>query len=206
MPAEVKVVSLAGNEIVRVAVNVSQPKIDPENPVSTETEPEKQVTLTPLVSSAGVTLDRAQQWAAGKGAHQRFIDIAPLYWKYAAKTGLCPEALYAQSALETNFGHYTGIVSPEYNNWAGLKTANASGDRPEDHERFATPEDGVRAHFNHMAAYTGLSPIGETHSRYDLVLSLSWAGKITVVEELSGRWAPSSTYHVRILNYINDMK
>lgn len=206
MPAEVKVVSLAGTEIVRGAVNISQPRLVPVNPVSTVHETDKPVKLTPLVSASGVTMERAQQWAAGRRAHQRFIDIAPLYWKYAVKTGLCPEVLYAQSALETNFGHYTGIVPPEYNNWAGLKTAAASGDEPEDHQQFATAEDGVRAHFNHMAAYTGLSPVGETHGRYDVVLRLSWAGKITAVEELSGRWALSPTYHLRILSYLGEMK
>ena len=34
------------------------------------------------------------------------------------------------------------------NNWAGIKTLEAISDRPEDHETFITPEDGVRAHFN----------------------------------------------------------
>ena len=33
--------------------------------------------------------------------------------------------------------------------------------KQKDHETFATPEDGVRAHYNHMAAYVGLAPVGE---------------------------------------------
>ena len=114
--------------------------------------------------------------------------------------------LYAQAAHETNFGHYTGQVPPAYNNWAGIKTANAAGDKPEDHEQFATPEDGVRAHFNHMAAYVGLKPIGEPHGRYFVVTRLSWAGSVKTVVELSGKWAPSATYHQRIVSMLNEMK
>lgn len=102
--------------------------------------------------------------------------------------------LYAQSAKETAFGKYGGAVKPDQNNWAGIKTWDASGDRPEDHESFPTPEDGVRAHFNHICAYVGLNPIGEPHGRYLLVKSLPWAGSVRYVEELGGKWAPSPDY------------
>jgi len=193
MPPVVMEVSLAEGEIVR-APGYPEPEL-----------PSAPVTVTPLVAQAGVTLDRALQWASARGAHQRFIDIAPLYWEYAAITGFCPEVLYAQSAYETNFGRFPGKVPPGYNNWAGIKTATATGDEPEDHEQFATPEEGVRAHFNHLAAYTGLNPIGEPHGRYHLVLRLSWAGTIKTVEELSGKWAPSPTYHQRIVTMLEEM-
>lgn len=159
-----------------------------------------------LISSPTISVNRARQWAAGREADQRFIIIASHYWHYASLTGINPEVLYAQAALETNFGHYTGIVPPEYNNWAGIKTAAAGGDRLEDHERFATAEEGVRAHFNHISAYVGLEPIGLPHGRYFVVLGLPWAGTVKTVEELSGKWAPSSTYHERILLYLNEMQ
>ena len=194
MPPVVMEVSLAEGQIVRAPGN-------PEHGLPPAPAP-----VTPLVAPAGVTLDRALQWASDRGAHQRFIDIAPLYWEYGAITGLSPELLYAQSAYETNFGRFTGLVPPEYNNWAGIKIAASSGDKPEDHEQFTTPEDGVRAHFNHMAAYTGLNPVGEPHGRYYVVLRLSWAGAIKTVEELSGKWAPSPTYHERILSMVAEMQ
>ena len=184
----------------------SEPSEDKE--VSPDPEPEKEsaVKKTPIVSASSVSLSKAQKWAESKNAHQRFIDIAPLYWEYGKKTGLCPEVLYAQSALETGFGRYTGQVPPEYNNWAGIKTGTASGDEPEDHQQFDTPEEGVRAHFNHMSAYVGLDPIGEPHDRYHLVARINWAGTVTYVEDLSGKWAPSPTYHERILNLLKDME
>lgn len=160
---------------------------------------------TPIVAASQVSLERAVEWAASKNAHPRFVAIAPLYWEFGQLTGICPEVLYAQAAHETRFGHFTGQVPPAFNNWAGIKTANAAGDKPEDHEQFTTPEDGVRAHFNHMAAYVGLNPIGEQHGRYFVVKRLPWSGAVKTVEELSGKWAPSATYHQRIILFLSEM-
>jgi len=158
-----------------------------------------------IVGPARVELSRAREWALSKNAHQRFLAVAPLYWDYGKKSGIRPEVLYAQAARETGFGHYGGVVPAEYNNWAGIKTADASGNEPEDHERFETPEEGVRAHFNHMSAYVGLDPIGEPHGRYELVLLISWAGTIEKIEDLSGRWSPSPLYHEGIITMIGEM-
>ena len=76
---------------------------------------------TPLISPTKTTVEQAQAWARSKGAHQRFIDIAPVYWEYGELTGINPEIMYAQAAKETNYGRYTGAVLPEMNNWAGIK-------------------------------------------------------------------------------------
>ncbi len=159
-----------------------------------------------IVRPSTVTVEQAQRWAAARGAHQRFIDIAPVYWEYGELTGINPEILYCQSAKETAFGRYTGIVAPEQNNWAGIKTATATGDEPCDHDSFSTPEDGVRAHFNHISAYVGKEPIGEPHGRYFVVLKIDWAGTIRTVEELGARWAPASDYGTSIMNhYLADL-
>jgi len=161
---------------------------------------------TPLVAPAEISVEQAKQWAKDKGAHQRFIDIADLYWKYGELSGLRPEILYAQAAKETNFGKYTGAVLPEQNNWAGIKTATSNGDSTYDHETFATPEDGVRGHFNHMSAYVGLKPIGEPHGRYNSVSKIAWAGTITNLEGLGGKWCPDLYYGYSILhNFIEPM-
>lgn len=163
-------------------------------------------TQTPIVGDAQVTLEQAKKWAQGRDAHQRYIDIADIYWKYGAETGIRPEVLYAQAAKETNFGKFTGNVTPEHNNWAGIKTVEATGDTPDDHERFATPDDGVRAHFNHMAAYVGVQPVGQPHGRYEIVKSISWAGTVKYIEELSDKWAPEATYGEDLLaNYLQPM-
>ncbi len=163
-------------------------------------------TGTQILGSPGATVAQAQRWAQARGAHSRFINIAPTYWQYGAATGIRPEVLYAQSAKETAFGNYGGAVTPDQNNWAGIKTVNATGDEREDHESFPTPTEGVRAHFNHMCAYTGLAPSGQPHGRYYLVLTIPWAGTIRYVEELGGRWAPDPGYGNSIVShYLNGL-
>lgn len=152
-----------------------------------------------IVGDAQIDVTTAKAWAKSKNAAQLFIDAADIYWKYGQKSGLRPEVLYAQAAKETAYGKYTGNVVPEQHNFAGIKTAAASGDTTADHESFPTVEDGVRAHFNHMAAYVGVKPIGEVHARYHTVLSTAWAGTIRTVSQLGGRWAPDPTYGDSIL-------
>lgn len=162
---------------------------------------------TPIIDDAHITHEQASKWATARGAHQRFIDIAPLYWEYAEKTGINPEIMYAQAAKETNFGKYTGNVRPEQNNWAGIKIYSPLADRPEDHETFASPEDGVRAHFNHMCAYVGTEPVGLPHERYDIVKNLEWAGEVKYAEELGTKWAPDPDYGYSLIsNYVTEMR
>ncbi len=164
------------------------------------------VTNTPIVAESQVSLERAKEWATERGAHQRFIDIADIYWKYGEITGIRPEVLYAQAAKETGYGKYGGRVLPEQNNWAGIKTATANGDETYDHETFETPDDGVRAHFNHMSAYLGLEPVGEPHGRYFTASRTAWAGTVTTVEELGNKWAPEHTYgYSLVAKYITPM-
>lgn len=157
------------------------------------------ITQTPIVGESTVSLEQAKKWAQNCGAHERFIEIADLYWKYGEITGMRPEILYGQAAKETAFGKYTGQVKPEQNNWAGIKIKNPTGDKPEDHETFATPEDGVRAHFNHMSQYVGVSPVGEPHDRYYVLNSMPWRGTVKNAEQLGGKWAPDITYGYSIV-------
>ena len=114
--------------------------------------------------------------------------------------GIRPEVLYAQAAKETAFGNYTGVLPPTHNNWAGIKIREGGPNNdPDAHEKFNSPEDGVRAHFNHICAYVGKEPIGEPHGRYHTVMTTSWAGTIRYVEELGARWAPASGYGESII-------
>ncbi len=169
-----------------------------KNPPKNIVDPTK--TQTPIIGEAKATVGQAKTWARKSGAHQRFIDIAEIYWKYGELTGIRPEVLYAQAAKETGFGKYMGRVTPEMNNWAGIKIKKPTGDSTEDHESFATPDDGVRAHYNHMAAYIGTKPIGEPHDRYYVVKSIDWAGTVKYVEELGGKWTPDPTYGATLVN------
>ena len=160
---------------------------------------------TPILGQPQATVHQAKKWARNRNAHQRFIDIADTYWEIGKATGIRPEVAYSQSAKETAFGRYGGVVSPEMNNWAGIKIRQGGANEDINaHENFATPEEGVRAHYNHLAAYTGLEPIGQPHGRYYTVKSLSWAGTVKHVEELGAKWAPNPDYGNSIIrDYLN---
>ena len=179
----------------------------PENPeVPVPTDPKYTYAKTPIKGESVKTEEEAVEWAKRNNAAQIFIDVAPLYWKYGEIFGVRADVLYAQAAKETGFGRYTGRVKPEMNNWAGIKKYGAVGDETDDHETFATPEDGVRGHFNHMSAYIGVDPVGETHGRYKSVKSLSWAGTVEYVEQLGGKWCPDVNYGYSILaDYVDKM-
>lgn len=161
---------------------------------------------TPITGEAQVTLAQAQKWAEAKGAADIFIEAAPIYWDYGEQFGIRPEVMYAQAGKETAYGKYGGAVLPEMNNWAGIKIKNPEGDRTEDHETFATPDDGIRAHYNHMSAYIGVEPVGEPHDRYYVVKTIAWAGTVKFVEQLGGRWCPDIYYGYEILDMIENMK
>lgn len=188
----------------------------PSNSGSVPTE-SPSVTANPIVrpsdnlrvvikGSSVVSLDEAKAWARSNGAGENFINIADIYWQLESQTNIRADVLYAQSAKETNFGRYTGKVTPEMNNWAGIKVANSVADNREDHESFATPYDGVRAHFNHMTIYVGGTPIGEPHARYFQTITCSWAGTVKYVDELGAKWAPDPNYGKSIVeNYLSKM-
>ncbi len=164
-------------------------------------------TMTPIVGEPEATVAQAQAWARSRGAHPRFVNIAPLYWEYGEKTGIRPDVLYCQSAKETAYGNFGGVLDETWNNWAGIKTREGGPcNDPEAHQRFPTPEEGVRAHFNHVSAYVGLDPVGVPHGRYYTVMSIPWAGTVKHVEEMGGRWAPSPDYGISVVqNYLKIM-
>ncbi|MCG4580866.1 cell wall-binding repeat-containing protein [Clostridium cochlearium] len=164
------------------------------------------VPIIPIVGKSKVTVETMKNWAKSRGATEKFINVADLYFKYGELTGIRADVLYAQSAKETAFGKFGGAVTEDMNNFAGIKIKNAIGDKKEDHETFATPEDGVRAHFNHIAAYCGVNPVGQPHPRYFVVKSCSWSGNIKTVGELAGKYCPNPAYSRDLINnFLNDL-
>lgn len=136
-----------------------------------------------------------------------WIDLA---WKWGDATGIRPDLMLAQEALETDFGRFGGRVPPSYHNVAGIKLKDPGPiDNTESHERFSSWSEGVRAHANHLCAYCGAEPVkgpnGEPiHDRFWVVKALPWAGSVKTTDGLSGRYAPRQDYasflHSRFLD------
>lgn len=150
-------------------------------------------------------IEDAQGWAASRGASGLFVALAELYWRYAPERGVRPEVAYAQSAKETAFGNYGGVVDPSFRNPCGLKTAEATGDAPSDHQVFPTWEVGIQAHLDHLALYAGALgyPLTDTPDPRHFAFLFGTAPR---VEALGSSWAPAPDYGTSlILSYVKPL-
>lgn len=167
-----------------------------------------------IVAPLRASTAQAQEWARSKGAHARFVnDIIPALYDAAeglrkanGGVGIDPAVVVAQAAKETGWGRYSGVLSPDFLNTGGIKNAIGGGDfDPNAHQRFPSWAEGARAHLNHLAAYTGLKPVGTPHGRYHTVMKTTWAGSIKTVEQLGARWAPNPAYGTDLVKMVNDL-
>ncbi len=154
-----------------------------------------------ILGASFVTRGRAVRWLEENGAHERAYEWVDLAWKWGKATGIRPDLLLAQEMLETGWGNFTGEVPPEFCNVAGIKVRDSGpDDAREDHERFPSWSEGVRAHANHLCAYCGASPVsgpdGEgIHDQYFvIVVSLPWSGTVETTGGFAGRYAPRADY------------
>jgi hypothetical protein len=135
-------------------------------------------------------------------------ELAKLYVKYGKRFGIRADVAWAQMIHETGYGQYGGDVSPEQNNMVGIGATG--GGVPGN--SFATAELGVIAHYAHLAwylypthmsdAYCALveqpadGPIKTPGDPRHFVQSDGSVhkGNVRTVYDLSGKWAPGSTY------------
>jgi hypothetical protein len=136
----------------------------------------------------------AERWARSKGASPRFVSNAALYFELAPTRGIRPEIAYAQSAKETGYGNFGGVIDASWNNPCGLKTTAGGGNGdPDAHQRFANWRQGVTACIDHLALYAG-APGYPRASTPDPRHFESIYATAPTVERLGGHWAPDSDY------------
>ena len=146
------------------------------------------------------TQEQAWRWLASNDAHARTYDWIDSAWAWGEAVDIRPDLMLAQEMFETGWGYFEGIVAPEQHNVAGIKVGDPNAaDLPEDFERFASWSEGIRAHANHLGAYSGavpvLGPNGEpVHDRYYVVTGLPWAGTVETIDGLSGKWSVREDY------------
>ncbi|HLN62840.1 MAG TPA: N-acetylmuramoyl-L-alanine amidase, partial [Symbiobacteriaceae bacterium] len=118
-------------------------------------------------------------------------ELAGLYLTLGAQLGVRGDLAYAQALLETDFFRYGGLVQPEQNNYAGL---GATGPGQPGHT-FATPEEGVLAHLQHLYAYASTAPLPAGMRLVDPRFDQVERGIAPAVGGLNGRWAvPGNDY------------
>lgn len=126
--------------------------------------------------------------------------IVQLYYEEAGLEGIRPDVALCQALKETGFFAYGGDVDPSQNNYCGL---GATGNH-EPGLKFESPQIGVRAHIQHLLAYTSTNPpkLELVDPRYILVKEnrKDIFGKTKHWVELNGRWAvPGKQYGQDIL-------
>lgn len=164
---------------------------------------------TQILSKSTVSIEQMQTWAKSKNDNEEFINLAELYYKLSVKRGINPAVSYAQFAHETGFLYKVKSAAgldATYHNPCGLKVPQGGGDYDKNaHMKFATWEDGISAHLDHLALYAGAkdypkkNTLDPRHFPYLL-------GTAKTVEELSGKWAPGKDYGQKVLKYVKEME
>lgn len=160
---------------------------------------------TTIIGKATTTIDQMKAWAKKKGANQLFIDLAPVFYDLSIKSGIDPAVIYTQSAKETGYMKFGGVLNASFKNPCGLKTSAGGGDKdPNAHKKFRSWEEGIEAQIDHLALYAGANgypKAGTPDPRHFTYLK----GTATTVESLGGKWAPSQAYGTDIVKMMKEL-
>lgn len=137
----------------------------------------------------------------------KFATIAAEYVRIGEQLQIRWDIAFFQMLLETGNLSFTGDVSPEQNNFAGL---GATG-RKEPGESFPDVPTGVTAHLQHLLMYAGETvdnPVAErTRKVQEWGILTSWQkslkGDVTY-SALAKKWAPGSRGYARDIENVAD--
>lgn len=125
-------------------------------------------------------------------------ELVDLYWQEAEREGVRPDLALCQSMIETGTYAYGGDVQHHQNNFCGLGTTGGGIKGA----AFRTPEIGVRAHIQHLLAYTQNKrpKTAIVDPRYELAHKIRMErGVVTTWYGLNGTWAMGSLYCEKIM-------
>ena len=125
-------------------------------------------------------------------------ELVDFYWQEAEREEVRPDLALAQSLVETGTYAYGGDVHHNQNNFCGLGTTGGGVKGA----TFKTPELGVRAHIQHLLAYTQKKRPQTTivDPRYELAHNIRMErGMVDTWYGLNGTWAMGSMYCEKIM-------
>ncbi len=164
---------------------------------------------TDILSKPTATIQQMKEWAKTRTSNREFIDLAELYYHLSLERSINPAISYAQFAHETGFLYSiksAAGLDASYHNPCGLKIQSGGGDYDKNaHMRFKTWQDGISAHLDHLALYSG----AKNYPKKDTLDPRHFAyllGTAKTVESLSGKWAPSQSYGDKLKVYIKEME
>ncbi len=128
---------------------------------------------------------------------QEARQLTQLYLEESRAEGVNHDIAFGQMCLETGYLKYTGDVSREQFNYCGLGATGNS----EPGLFFTNPQEGVRAHIQHLKAY------GSTDSLNNLLVDSRFRfvkrGSVQNITGLTGNWAGDPQYHHKINSILN---
>ena len=125
-------------------------------------------------------------------------ELVDLYWQEAEREEVRPDLALAQSLVETGTYAYGGDVHHKQNNFCGLGTTGGGVKGAS----FKTPELGVRAHIQHLLAYTQKKrpQTKIVDPRYELAHNIRLErGLVDTWYGLNGTWAMGYLYCEKIM-------
>ena len=131
-------------------------------------------------------------------------EIVSYYYEEGEREGIRPDVAFAQALKETGFFRYGGTVTADQNNFCGLGTTSATVKG----FYFPNPQIGVRAHIQHLLAYssTRKPTLPLVDPRYFLVRKAYGNKTLGNWQDLNGRWAvPGNFYGQEILSMFKAM-
>ena len=145
--------------------------------------------------------------ARNKKLDERFASIAADYMRIGEELGIRWDTAFFQMLLETGNLTFTGDVSADQNNFAGL---GATG-KHESGEKFADVSTGVKAHLQHLLMYSGQTidnPVAErTRKVQEWGVLTSWLKTVKgpmTYSQLAKKWAPGSRNYARDIADVSD--
>lgn len=174
-----------------------------------------------IINKPTASIEQVYAWLETKKPHPLAKAMVPIFYDKCVKEGIDPVVVITQAMKETGYFKFTGVLKPNFCNTCGLKGNKGGGDLdPKAHTRFDYWEDGIQAHIDHIALYAGQvgfprygtncpeaqkdqykengTTLDPRHFPYLL-------GKCPNVEDLSGNWAPGTTYGTDVIKMCTDV-
>lgn len=130
--------------------------------------------------------------------------LVEYYYEEGSREGIKPDIAFAQALHETGYFRYGGSVVATQNNFCGLGTVGGGAKGA----WFPNSQMGVRAHIQHILAYSSTKPPSTNivDPRYRLVTTTRNFGQARTWTDLDGKWAvPGYGYGEKILKIHNDI-
>lgn len=149
----------------------------------------REVTGTPILTAKQLTNYFISQ---NPNSNKKEIEqLAKLYISESKMEGINSDVAFAQMCLETGYLTFGNLVTKEMHNYCGLGAIDENNKG----EWFATEQEGVRAHIQHLHAYGTPETVQLNNKLIDK--RYKWVrprGKAPTIFELAGTWAADREY------------